>query len=43
LKQSGSLNAAGLHARLLEEVRTFTAGSTLGDDVTAVVLEFAGS
>ncbi len=41
LRENAALDAAGLHAALLECVDRFTEGGTVRDDITALVLEYA--
>jgi serine phosphatase RsbU (regulator of sigma subunit) len=41
LREHAALDAAGLHAALLESVDRFTEGGIVRDDITALVLEYA--
>jgi phosphoserine phosphatase RsbU/P len=41
LRENAALDAAGLHAALLESVDRFTEGGIVRDDITALVLEYA--
>ena len=41
LREHAALDAAGLHAKLLEAVDRFTEGGIVRDDITALVLEYA--
>jgi serine phosphatase RsbU (regulator of sigma subunit) len=41
LRENAPLDAAGLHAALLESVDRFTEGGIVRDDITALVLEYA--